>query len=252
MQYYELTNETLEHNGVVLHRIRATRDFENQGQVIKAGTLGGWVENDENIRGNSWVADEAKVYGCATVTNQVLVSGDAEVYDNAFVTESARVTNKAKVYGSAWVEGFSFICGGAKVFDNAFVSGYTEVGGYAQVYGNTSIHGLSAISGNARVYGKSRVYNGTVNAQADIADRKHFLHSQVFTSKILDVSLFRTSDLLFGHYMNIGCWSGTIDELEELVKKDRWVETEGADVLESREEMMELIGLCRARMKRWQ
>ena len=37
---YELTNKTIEFNGITLHRIKALKDFSN----VKAGDFGGWVE----------------------------------------------------------------------------------------------------------------------------------------------------------------------------------------------------------------
>jgi hypothetical protein len=49
MKKYELTNETIAHNGVTLYRIRALRDFTCQGVAVTAGTLGGWVYSESNL-----------------------------------------------------------------------------------------------------------------------------------------------------------------------------------------------------------
>ena len=43
-QKYELTDETVKINSVILHRIMALTDF---GEV-NAGDLGGWVESERN------------------------------------------------------------------------------------------------------------------------------------------------------------------------------------------------------------
>ena len=86
---YELTKETKEFEGVILHRIKAARNFSN----IEKGTLGGWVENQDNLShaGNSWVSDEA------------VVCGEAQVFENAIVKNHAVVKDKSKVYGNGLV-----------------------------------------------------------------------------------------------------------------------------------------------------
>jgi hypothetical protein len=43
---YELTDETMEIDGHILHRIRA---LKNIGETINVGDLGGFVENEENL-----------------------------------------------------------------------------------------------------------------------------------------------------------------------------------------------------------
>jgi hypothetical protein len=87
MKKYELTAETKEIGGKILHRIRALVDIP--GNDVKAGDLGGWIEVERNLsqKGAAWVADEARVMG------------------EALVMDSARVTDTALVMGSAWVTG---------------------------------------------------------------------------------------------------------------------------------------------------
>ena len=46
MKKYELTDETIVIGGQILHRIRALRDFAE----VKAGDIGGYIENENNIR----------------------------------------------------------------------------------------------------------------------------------------------------------------------------------------------------------
>ena len=85
MKKYELTGETKEIGGKILHRIRALIDIPEHD--VKAGDLGGWIEAEKNLSQN----------GAAWVTGEALVTGWARVMDSAWVTDSARVT------GSAWV-----------------------------------------------------------------------------------------------------------------------------------------------------
>lgn len=95
MKKYELTGETKEIGGKILHRIRALVDIPVHN--VKAGDLGGWIEAERNLsqKGAAWVADEARVMDSARVTGKALVMG------SAWVTGSARVTGKARVTDSA-------------------------------------------------------------------------------------------------------------------------------------------------------
>ena len=74
MKKYELTNETIEVKGHILHRIRH----------LKTGELGGWVESEENLsqEGYGWVYSDAQVYGNARVCGDVLISGNARLWGN--------------------------------------------------------------------------------------------------------------------------------------------------------------------------
>lgn len=67
-KHFKLTNETkVNIFGVTLFRIECTIDCK----WAKVGDKGGWVEKEDNIKGNAWV------YGNAEV------SGNARVYGNA-------------------------------------------------------------------------------------------------------------------------------------------------------------------------
>ena len=96
---YELSNITIEFNGVTLYRIKALKDFSD----VKAGDLGGWVEKEDNLSqsGDAWIGGDAKVYGTAMV------------YDNAIIYGQAKVYGKAEVFGNAE------ICGDAEIASNS-------------------------------------------------------------------------------------------------------------------------------------
>ena len=74
---YELTDETIEHNGHTLHRIRALRNFGS----VRSGELGGFVESEANLshEGDCWVGGDAKVYECARVFGDAEIFGRVEV-----------------------------------------------------------------------------------------------------------------------------------------------------------------------------
>ena len=86
---YELTDETINHYGVVLHRIKALRSFSD----VEAGDLGGYIQSEDNlshegdcwISGNAIVKDEAKVFDNAIVCGNAIVRGNANIYNKAIV-----------------------------------------------------------------------------------------------------------------------------------------------------------------------
>jgi predicted acyltransferase (DUF342 family) len=157
MKKYEFTGKTQVVNGVQLHRIRATRDFND----VSKGELGGWIATEDNLShdGDAWVYGAAGVYDYAKVFGDAQVSGSARVYSNAWVY------GNAKVYGNAWVYGNVHVSGNAGVWDNASVSGFAGVYGDAgvfgdaQVSGSARVYGNAWVSGNAEVYGSVQVYD---------------------------------------------------------------------------------------------
>lgn len=96
---YELTDETIELEGHILHRIRALKDFGN----VKKGTLGGFIEKEDNLSHEEecWVYNDAVVYEGAKVYGSAKVYANARVYENAEVYGVAEVYGKANVYGKA-------------------------------------------------------------------------------------------------------------------------------------------------------
>ena len=103
---YELTDETLEWGGHILHRIRALKDFDH----IKNGQFGGFIESEDNLsqEGNCWV------YGtkipCFRNGDGVPHYDDGVVYGNARVSGNAKVGPNAMVYGNAVVSGNTYLC----------------------------------------------------------------------------------------------------------------------------------------------
>jgi carbonic anhydrase/acetyltransferase-like protein (isoleucine patch superfamily) len=129
---YELVkDDTIEIYGRTLYRIKAVKDFGD----IKAGNLGGYVENITNLsqENNCWISGNAKVCGYAQVLGYAKVFGYAKVIDKAVVRDNAVVCDNAVVSDTAQVLGYAIVCDNVKVFGNAVVSGNAKVLGYAKV-----------------------------------------------------------------------------------------------------------------------
>lgn len=166
VQKYEILDETLNHEGRILHRIRR----------IKDGEIGGWIEKEKNLShdGKCWISKNAKVYDDARVLQNSTVTGDAEVFGSARLLNSAKVTDFAKVKGSAVISGKAVILGEASIYSRARVLEDAKVGGQAIIRGNAQIKGEAkikdnvrvlgnvSVSGNAKIYGNARLKDDVV------------------------------------------------------------------------------------------
>ena len=193
---YELSNETIEIDGITLHRTKALKDFSD----VKAGDLGGWVEKEDNLSqmGDAWVYENAEVYGNAKV------HGDAEIYRNAKVFGNAKIYDNAEVFGNAEIYGNAVISGNAKVFDNAQVYGDAIVYDNARVFGNARVCQGASVCGNAMVCGDAMVRCG-----ADYIIFKNFWSSGRFFTWTRSNNMWK-----------VGCFYGTGEELIEKAYKD--------------------------------
>ena len=193
---YELSNETIEIDGITLHRIKALKDFSD----VKAGDLVGWVEKEDNLSqmGDAWVYENAEVYGNAKV------HGDAEIYRNAKVFGNAKIYDNAEVFGNAEIYGNAVISGNAKVFDNAQVYGDAIVYDNARVFGNARVCQGASVCGNAMVCGDAMVRCG-----ADYIIFKNFWSSGRFFTWTRSNNMWK-----------VGCFYGTGEELIEKAYKD--------------------------------
>lgn len=160
---YELTKETIEVNGHILHRIRALKDF---GDVHK-GDLGGFVESEKNLLhygdcwlyGNSKAYENAKVWQNASLWENAEVSGNAQVRGEAQVSGNVKVTDKAvieddsdckgncEIYGDAWITSSSYLNGNVKVYDKAIVTNATLLDN-VKAYGDARIGGFNTLKGD--------------------------------------------------------------------------------------------------------
>ena len=92
---YELTDETIEYLGHILHRIKALKDFGD----IKKGDMGGWIEGSFNLSqyGDCWVYQGAIAYDNSRVLNNSKIYDNAQIYGNAWIWENAKVYGNARV-----------------------------------------------------------------------------------------------------------------------------------------------------------
>ena len=123
-KHFKLTEETkVNKAGHTLHRIEATRDTRH----AKAGDKGGFVEREDNLGGEAWVADDARVWGEARLYGYSYAGGQACIYDRARMHSQAGAEGEAQIYGR------SELGGTVRVTDNAHVFGDTKLVGSVRI-----------------------------------------------------------------------------------------------------------------------
>lgn len=123
MNKYELTSETKTlSGGIVLHRIKALKDFAD----VRKGDLGGWIESENNLshEGNCWIYDEAMCY------NKARVYDNGSLHNYAVASKYALVHDNAALYNCAYIEN-------AYLMDNAKAYGKTHI--YDAHIGNNAV-----------------------------------------------------------------------------------------------------------------
>ena len=185
-----IENDSIEINGHKLYRLRALIDFND----VKAGDLGGYVENEENLSqmDNCWIYDNACVYDIAKVYNNACVSDNARVFDSACVFGNARVYDNAYVYGNA------------SVFDNAHIFGN------AYVYNNACVSDNARVFSNACVFGSAHISDDAIIKKYDdyIVFKNTWSSGRYFT--------YTKSNKMW----RVGCFYGSGDELIQKAYKD--------------------------------
>lgn len=176
---YQLTSETKTHNGKLLHRIEALRDFGD----VEAGNLGGWVESEKNLshEGDCWVYDEAWVFDNAKVTENVRVKGTSRVFDKASISGNVLILDNARVGGLA------------RVCENAIIDK------------NAVVNGAAYITGNAHL-GK----NAKINKMAD------YIYIGAVDTKETVFTFYNTDEEIF---VNAGIFNDSVDEYQNVVNE---------------------------------
>jgi carbonic anhydrase/acetyltransferase-like protein (isoleucine patch superfamily) len=160
---YELTKESIVHEGVTLYRIKALKDFGR----VKKGDLGGFIEKESNLShdGDCWVGGIAKVYNEACVFERARVGEFAQVYDFARIGGRSSVFGSAKIYEFANIGGHTYIYGNCQVLGHVVIGGrasvcdYANLSGFILVYEKATVEGFYLASGR-KILGGRVCYGG--------------------------------------------------------------------------------------------
>lgn len=165
MKKYELTDETMCFNGVILHRIKALKDFAD----VVAGELGGWIEKEENLsqEGNAWVAMEAKAYEGATIYEDALLTHEAIAFGNVCICGNTIISGKVNISGCTYVcdatiYGESVISGDTMIFGDVNIHGRAKIDGAVDIRDGVDICDDACICGNVRISGPAKISKDAV------------------------------------------------------------------------------------------
>lgn len=184
-KYELLKDDTIEVEGHALHRIRLLKDLGH----VKAGTLGGYIEKEDNLShsGECWVANEAKVYGDASVRENAIVDDVAVVKDRATLMEMAYICDSAVVCDHVMIRGT------ASVNEDAVVGGEVDISESSYICGNASIKGEGFIcdgayvSGNTVIDGDFEIYDCVILG-GKINGDKVIIKGDILISEGADIS----------------------------------------------------------------
>lgn len=180
---YELTNEVRDIGGHTVYRIRAIKDIPvAEDHIVKAGTLGGFVESESNLsqQGLCWIYDDAVAYGGA------IVSGKANVRDYAQISGNVRISKKAHVYGQAVIAGNVTVRGHAWIDGEAFITAADD--DQLVIEGNCYINGDARIDGTMTLGGNVMIGNGAMIK----SDKDVFQVSLDAKDEIINATFYRT------------------------------------------------------------
>ena len=139
MKKYEITDETQEFDGHILHRICVCPEFFDK---VGDDPKGGWIESEKNLshKGTCWIADDAKVFDNARI------QGNANISGNAIVSGMANVFDHAIVCGNAQILDNSYICGCSKIFGNAIIKDSAFIDEFVNISENATLEEIKAPS----------------------------------------------------------------------------------------------------------
>lgn len=188
MEKYRLTDAArtvdYQENGVThkftLRQIEALRDFSD----IKAGTLGGWIEEESNLShdGDCWIYDHnsavfagAAISGNARVTQPCTISHGASLTGECWA-DRADISHGAAIYDRAMIQ-MSQVRGECRIFGDARVMHQSQVIAAVgltedrdqrlQIYDNATVNG-SRIVHQAQIYGRALVNHAFIEHRAAV------------------------------------------------------------------------------------
>lgn len=84
---YEFTGKTLEFQNQTLHQIVAIRDIPTPFALIKAGMLGGYIENESNLshEDGCWLEESSRIMRDAVVSGYIYVRGSSTIYKGCYL-----------------------------------------------------------------------------------------------------------------------------------------------------------------------
>ena len=106
----------------------STYDFQDGNGPVPAHRHingSGWVANTAKVENTAYIGPNARIFGYATIKDNVIVTEDAEVSAYAVIKDLACIKGKAIVRGSCTVTDHAEISGNVFIASNIKIGGYT-------------------------------------------------------------------------------------------------------------------------------
>ena len=199
------------------------------------------VSGNAKIHGNSKVIGNCRIFGNAEVYEWEVIEwegcvyGASKIYGKAVVTGNVRVFGYSEIHGCAVICGFSVIngyanisghsviCDNSTIYDHAIITDKVKLSGNSIISGNCRIEGTSTLCGLTYIFGDAIVKNirndGTLRLGkfANISNTTDFINIGPIGSRDDYTTFYKTKDN--GIYVCCGCFNGSLEEFEEVVKK---------------------------------
>ena len=205
-------------NGHLVYPICAKRDIKvNQLGTVTAGTIGGYVESENNLdgKGESWIEKDAYVVGRSAVLDDAFVGESCKVIDS-YISGTATVSGGAKVIRSH-ISGRSLIHSAHVTLIDADVSGSAcIINTYARftnctIDNNAYIEMQEAQGPMPCFFGARIAYNAQVYHPRDI------ITIGPLGSRNAYLTVYRN---IYGNPMvATGCFCSTLNEFRDVVKE---------------------------------
>lgn len=152
---YEITDNSKIINGRTVYRIKALIDIQTTLGLVKANSIGGYIENERNL----------------SQTDNCWVDSSAAILENALVKDNAYLGDEVIVANNAIVEGNAKVLYHTKVLDTALISGDAHIDSAGAIYGDAHVGNKSYIYWNTDIYDTNHIYNFTFN----LNDTEHYI-----------------------------------------------------------------------------
>lgn len=137
--------------------------------------------------------------------------GDVKAGDlGGFIEKESNLSH----LGSAWIYDDAKVCDDAKVYGNAKVCDDAKVCGNAVVCGNAWIYDDAVVCGNARVCDDAMVCGNAM-----VCDDGDYACVKGFGTEYRNTTFYKQKNGSVG--VNCGCFTGTLEEFRNQVKKTR-------------------------------
>ena len=149
---YVMTDETINFDGHILHRIKRLSD----------GRLGGFIESESNLsqKGSCWIEQRCMVYENARVRDDAAVDcdawGDTVISGNALIHDNAVVIH-SEIKDNVVIGGQALVCS-ALIEDSVVVCEHAYLD--TQCWG-IHLHGDAKFCGSVRISEPVDIYTGT-------------------------------------------------------------------------------------------